>query len=137
MKKITVYSFIILMMWSVKILAHEGGIVFITCTPIKISLGGLQSDRDIILDTDTGRLDITAFKTNEWQRGIAFENGVERITFQILQPDYYEGWAINRESLTAVFRLEVIQPPDAEETLDPVVRRMQCTKEERETKNQI
>ena len=87
MKKITVYSFIILMIWSVKTLAHEGGIVFITCTPIKISLGGLNSDRDIILDTDTGRLDITAFKTNEWQRGIAFENGVEIITFQILQPD--------------------------------------------------
>ena len=137
MKKIIIYSSIILMMLSGNILAHEGGIVFVTCTPKKVSLGGLKGDREIILDTDTGRLDITAFKTNEWQRGIAFENGVERITFQILRPDYYEGWAIDRESLVAVFRLEVIQPPDAEEKLDPVVRTMQCTKEERETKNQI
>jgi hypothetical protein len=106
-------------------LAHEGGIGFIKC-----------EEREILLDTDTGRLDITAFRTGEWTRGVKFENGVERIRFQVVTTNYIEGWAIDRETLMAVSHLQVFGKPDME-PVPPVVGRTQCEKEDRESSNQI
>ena len=137
MRKLFVYACLMSLVLSSRVSGHEGGIVFVTCVPSKVTIGKTVKKRELILDTDTARLDITSFTTGEWQRGILFQNGVENITFKVFGTDYYEGWAINRESLKAVFRLEVVQKPDAEEELTPVVRILDCTKEERETKNQI
>lgn len=105
--------------------SHEGGIVMITCV-----------DREIVLDTDTARLDITEFRTGAWTRGIRFENGVSRISFQVITPNYIEGWGIDRDTLMAVSHLQVLQKGDSE-PVDAVVKAAQCEKEDRESKNQI
>ena len=107
------------------VIGHEGGIVFITC-----------ADREMILDTDTARLDITAFRTGDWTRGVKFENGVSQIRFQVITSNYIEGWGIDRESLMAVSHRQVLKKPEME-PVDPVVKATQCTKEEKESLNQI
>ncbi len=121
---VTMFSAIFLAMASATA-AHEGGIVLITC-----------GEREMILDTDTARLDITEFRGGTWSRGVRFENGVSRISFQVITSNYIEGWGIDRETLMAVSHLQVLQQPD-KERVDPVVTSAQCVKEDRELNNQI
>lgn len=125
LKKITALMAMLLLLAGTHAVGHEGGIVFITC-----------EEREMILDTDTARLDITAFRTGEWTRGVKFENGVSKIRFQVITTNYIEGWGIDRESLMAVSHLQVLKKPEME-PVDPVIKATQCTKEEKESLNQI
>ena len=125
LKKNIALTAMFLLITSTQAIGHEGGIVFITC-----------EDREMILDTDTARLDITAFRTGEWTRGVRFENGVSQIRFQVITTNYIEGWGIDRESLMAVSHVQVLKKPEME-PVDPVVKATQCTKEEKESLNQI
>ena len=84
-------------------------------------------DRDLIVDSKTGFLEIeapnnTLLTPDKTFRGIAYEKQDDIIKFRIITEFYTEGWAIDEASLMAFSRLDFIQ----DDELDPIKKRYAC-----------